>query len=438
MKAVTTSCKEKEERSMKKFWITCLTITLVFATAACSYHKPNRSEPDQIVIEQNNEKIVLRFATWDTGDALKIQESIAGKFEEKHPFIKVEVEAYGDEFDQKLTASFGAKNPPDVMYMWNLPAYFHYLEPLDNFINRDSFIDMNDYYQGLLNQSTMYRKLYGMPAGFTTKVIYYNKDSFDAANLPYPKEGWTWDEFKSLAKKLTDPANGQYGFGVSQEPDTYDLQGIVWSNGSSFISDDGRKIAGYMNSPETIESIKMLADMVQDKRALLVGGKNQKSGEENFKTGKIAMWESGMWPLEEFKKANINFGTVEMPAFNEKPVKGVISSSAVSIAKDSKNKDLAWEFVKFYNSPEVIKMRTADLPVRISLVKEMNTEQDPLIGPFYKMLEGSNGTPAYLLTENWDQVNQNLSAAINAILLGQDTESLLNNAVMDSEKYLGQ
>jgi multiple sugar transport system substrate-binding protein len=178
--------------------------------------------------------------------------------------------------------------------------------------------------------------------------------------------------------------------------------------------------------------------MVKEKSAVLVSGKNQQSGEEVFKTGKIAMWESGIWPLEEFKKAKVNFGTVEMPAFQGKPVKGVIASSAISIAKDSKNKDVAWEFVKFFSSPEAIKMRTADLPVRISMVKDMKTDQDPLLGPFYKMLERSNATPGYLLTKNWDEINRNLSSAINAIMLEQDAKELLNKAVLDSEKYMGQ
>lgn len=421
---------------MRKSTITFLALILVFVMAACSDHQTS-SRADQLR-KETNEKIVLRFATWDSGEALKIQEAIAKKFEEKHPFIKVQLEAYGDEFDQKLAAAFGAKNPPDVMYMWNFPAYFQSLEPLENFIRRDPTIDLNDFYQGLFNYSTMYRELYGMPAGFTTRVIYYNKDLFDAAGIPYPKDGWTWDDFRSLAMKLTNLTARQYGFGVRPEPDTYDLEGIVWSNGSSFISEDGKKINSYMNSPETIESIKMFADMVKDKSAVLVGGKNQQSGEEFFKKGKIAMWESGIWPLEEFKKAKVNFGTVEMPGFKGKPVRGVISSSAISIAKDSKNKDVAWEFVKFYSSPEAIKMRSADLPVRISMVKELQTDQDSLMGPFYKMLERANATPAYLLTKNWDEINRNLSSAINAIMLEQDAEELLNNAVIDSEKYISQ
>ncbi|WP_048828005.1 ABC transporter substrate-binding protein [Bacillus sp. B-jedd] len=412
-----------------------LLLASVFSLAACSSDSSNNAAGGKEGGKNEKGTSTLRFATWDSGKELQIQQKIAKSFEEKHPGVKVQVEAYGDGFDQKLAASFGAKNPPDVMYMWNFPAYYQSLEPLDSYIEGDSEMDMDDFYQGLFNYSRMDGKIYGMPSGFTTRAIYYNKDLFDAANIPYPKDGWTWDDFKKIAKKLSDPSKKQYGFGVVPEPDTYDLQGLVWSNGGSFISEDGKKVEGHMNSPETIEAIQVLGDLLKNKSAVLVGGKNQQSGDDIFKAGKIAMWESGIWPLAGFKDAGINVGTVEVPQFGDKPAKGIIATSAVSIAKDSKNKDLAYEFVKFYSSPEAIKMRTSDLPVRISVVKEMNMEQDPLVSPFYKMLERSDNTPAFLLNENWNEINRNLSAAVNAVMLGQDAKSLLNKAAKDSEKY---
>lgn len=412
-----------------------LLLASVFSLAACSTGSSDNSAGGKEGGKNEKGTSTLRFATWDSGKELQIQQKIAKSFEEKHPGVKVQVETYGDGFDQKLAASFGAKNPPDVMYMWNFPAYYQSLEPLDSYIEGDAEMDMDDFYQGLFNYSRMDGKIYGMPSGFTTRAIYYNKDLFDAAKVPYPKDGWTWDDFKKISKKLSDPSKKQYGFGIVPEPDTYDLQGLVWSNGGSFISKDGKKVEGHMNSPETIEAVQVLGDLLKNKSAVLVGGKNQQSGDDIFKAGKIAMWESGIWPLAGFKAAGINVGTVEVPQFGDKPAKGVIATSAVSIAKDSKNKDLAYEFVKFYSSPEAIKMRTSDLPVRISVVKEMNMEQDPLVSPFYKMLERSDDTPAFLLNENWNEINRNLSAAVNAVMLGQDAKSLLNKAAKDSEKY---
>ena len=57
-----------------------------------------------------------------------------------------------------------------------------------------------------------------------------------------------------------------------------------------------------MNSKETAEAIQMLGDMLKNGSAVLTGGKGQQSGEDIFKAGKIAMWESGIWPLESFGK----------------------------------------------------------------------------------------------------------------------------------------
>ncbi|WP_445667183.1 ABC transporter substrate-binding protein [Paenibacillus sp. FSL E2-8871] len=384
----------------------------------------------------SGETKTLRFATWDTGDALKIEQDIAKKFEAAHPGTKVQVEAYADGFDQKLAAGFGATNPPDVMYMWDFPTYHQSLEPLDSYSSKDKELNIEDFYPGLFNYGKIDGKLYGIPAGFTTRVVYYNKKLFDDAKIPYPKDGWTWAEFQDIAAKLSDKSKKQYGFGVRAENDTYDLQSFVWSNGSSFISDDGKTIEGFMNSKETAESIQMLGDMVKNGSAVLTGGKGQQSGDDIFKAGKIAMWESGIWPLESFKTAGINVGTVEIPAFPGKPVKGVLAESALSIAKDSKQKDLAWEFVKFYVSNDSIKMRVADLPVRVSVVNELKKDQDPLYKPYYTMLERSSNTPAFLLNPKWNEVNRQLSAAVEAVMHGSNAQEVLNQAVKDSQRYL--
>lgn len=416
----------------KKWWNVLIIMAVIWMTAACSSNTASSDGKDK------DGKTILRFATWDSGETLKIQQDIAKEFEKDNPDVKVQVEAYGDGFDQKLAASFGAKNPPDVMYMWDFSTYHQSLESLNSYVDKDSSIKMDDFYEGLFNYSSVDGELYGMPAGFTTMVVYYNKKLFDQHNIPYPKEGWTWDEFKEIAKKLTDKGKKQYGFGVTAEPDTYDLQGTVWSNGGSFVSEDGKKIDGFMNSPETIEAIQMYGDLVKEGTAVLTGGKNQQSGTDVFKAGKLGMYISGIWPLEGFKEAGIDVGTVAMPAFGSKPVKGLIASSAVSIAKDSKEKELAWEFVKFYSSDKAIQMRTADLPVRKSVVAANKTAEDELYKPFYTMLENSSNTPAFLLNSNWNEINRNLSAAINAVMLGQDAEELLNKAVEDSEKYVGQ
>ncbi|MGG3836237.1 sugar ABC transporter substrate-binding protein [Paenibacillus thiaminolyticus] len=385
------------------------------------------------------EQKVLRFATWDTGDSLKVQEDIAKAFEKAHPGVKVQVEPYADGFDQKLAASFGAGNPPDVMLMWDFPTYHANLEPLDEYMKKDENLGLDDIYDSLFHYVKVDGQTYGLPSGFTTRAMYYNKKLFDEAGIPYPKDGWTWDEFKDIAKNLSRPEKKQYGFGLRATNDPYDLQGIVWSNGGSFVSEDGSQIDGFMNGPETAGAIQLFGDLLKDKAATLVGGKNQMSGEDVFKAGKIAMWESGVWPLDGFKEAKVDFGTVEMPAFPGKPAKGIVALSAVSVAKQSKQKELAWEFTKYFISNEAINMRSnSDLPIRKSIVQEKQFDQDPLYAPFYRMLERSDMTPSFLLNKNWKLVNRYLSTAIDSVMLGQDAKTVLDRAVEDASKYVNQ
>ncbi|NEW04962.1 sugar ABC transporter substrate-binding protein [Paenibacillus sp. SYP-B3998] len=403
-------------------------------TAAAS-DKPTTS-PSQTKDSTNGSKLTLRFATWDTGDALKIEQDIAKKFEESHPNTKIQVEAYGDGFDQKLAAAIGANDAPDIMYMWDFPTYDANLEPLDDLMNNDVDLKRDDFYPGLFNYVKVDGKSYGLPAGFTTRIMYYNKKLFDQAGVPYPKEGWTWNELKESAKKLTDTSKKQYGIGIRASNDPYDLQGMIWSNGGSFISPDGKTIEGFMNGKETAEAAQLLGDLLKQKSGVVVGGKNQQSGDDIFKAGKIAMWESGIWPLDDFKKTGVDFGTVVMPSFEGKPLKGVVAESAISISKNSKYKKEAWEFVKFYASDVAIKMRTADLPVRKSVADQMKLSQDPLFQPFFKMLEASDNTPAFLLNPKWNEVNRNLTSAIDAVISGQNAKETLDLAVKDSQKFI--
>lgn len=183
--------------------------------------------------------------------------------------MKVQVEPYAEGYDQKLVAAFGAGNPPDVMYMWNFPQYYTSLMPLDELIARDSAeIKPDDFPEGLMNTTRIEGKTYGMPSGFTTQVVFYNKEMFAKAGVEEPKEGWTWDDLRAKAAKFRDEAGKVYGFAVDAKPDPYDFEQFLWSNGTKYISDDGKEIDGYMNSDVAAAVLGMFADMARKEEAV--------------------------------------------------------------------------------------------------------------------------------------------------------------------------
>lgn len=386
--------------------------------------------------------VTIRFATWDSGTALEYQKQIAAAFEAANPGVKVQVEAYSDGFDEKMAAGFGAGDPPDLAYMWNYPDYSPNLLPLDDLLNSDAEAkaQFETYYQNLIDYNRYQGTLYGLPIGFSTHAIYYNKDLFDAAGVEYPKEGWTWDDFRATAEKLTDAANNQFGCVLEAAPDPYDWQAYFWSNGGTLISEDGKTIDGYMNSEANAQVLDMLGGMVKDGICTLGGGNNQLSTSDLFATGKIAMEQDGVWPISQYEEAGINFGTVSLPSFGDAPAKNVINVAGISIAKDSDHPEEAWNFAKFFVSAEAQRMRLADLPVSPDVAKDFNGKnllEDPALATFYAVIEQATETPAFLLTPAWSQISSNLQNAISSVMLGQATgQQALDEAVQSSQRFL--
>lgn len=384
------------------------------------------------------EDTVLRFASWNNGESLQHQKDVARMFEAQNPGVTIQVEAHSDNYDQKLAASFGGKNPPDVMFMWNFPHYYTSLEPLNDYIENDSSLDLSDIPPGLLNYNKIGQNLYGLPVGFTSHVVYYNKDLFDQAGVDYPQEGWTWQDFRTTAKAFRNKEEKRYGFGFYAQPDPYDFEQYMWSNGTSYISQDGKAVDGYMNSPAAAEVLGMFVGMLKNEEAVLIGSSGaDSSGSGLFKADRIAMYESGIWPKSGFEAAKKNFGIASLPSFPGKTVKSVINQSGMSMAKDSKNKALAWKFIKFFVSPEAIKARPTDLPIRRSVIKELQFDQDPQMKAFFTMLESSDQTPAFMLNKKWGKIQKNLALAIETALLKQsDAQSNLDAAVKKSARHL--
>ena len=386
----------------------------------------------------------MRFATWDSNESLEIQKAIAAAFETAHPGVTVQVEAYGDGYDTKIAAGFGAGDAPDVMYMWNFPAYAQSLLPLDGYLAGDNGLDMTDFAAGLLPYARITNadgtaSTLGIPAGYTTFVTYYNKDMFDAAGLAYPAEGWTWDDLRAAAAKLAKPDEKVYGFGVDGNPDPYDFETYLWSNGSSWISADGKTTSGYLNAPETTQVFQMFVDMVKGGEAVLFGVGDNGSYRELFNADKLGMVISGTWPMPDFEAAGKNFGVVGLPAFAGKPVHSNVGISSLSIAKDSKKPDLAWEFVKFYASPEAVAMRKNDIPVLNSVAKAQGMDTNPKFAPFLAMLPPADGTnsPAFLRNPNWGRAQEVVAEAIQQIYVDLDgIQAILDDAALRADKAL--
>lgn len=400
-----------------------LVIFSIFTLSACS------SGSDSNAGKTKDGKTLIRFATWDSEDSLDLQKKLVDTFNKEHSDIQVKLEAYGSEYDTKIAAGMGSKDAPDVMYMWNYPQYKDALEPLDSYIEGAGAGYKDNFYEALWNYNSADDKILGLPVGYTTHVVYYNKDLFDAKGIPYPTGDWTWDDFQKVAAQLTDSSTGTTGFVFPGKPDPYDFEMYLWGNGAAY-SDENGELADHLNSPKSIEVFDMFQKMEKDKIALA----SEKSGTDEMKTGKVGMFINGAWYIDTFKNAGINFGVVEVPHFEGHKSVSVISSSGLAMSKDSKNKDAAFEFMKFWTNEEANKARiNYELPVLKSVVEQEKLNDDPVKGVFYSMLENSEGfTPSSFRIEDWSTVADDLNLVFEEIFNPStlmDPKKALNDAV---------
>ena len=319
-------------------------------------------------------KTTIRFATWDNAETLVFQQEMVDKFNAQSDTVKVVLESYGDNYDTKITAGMGSNDAPDVMQMWNYPKYGEGLLPLDELINSEGAEYKGNFYETLWNYNSIDGVTLGIPVGYTTHVLYYNKDLFDQAGVTYPTSEWTWEDVRAAAEKITNAESKTYGFAFPIQPDPYDYEMFAWSNGGAFTDTQGN-ISGVLDSTETVEPFQFFQDMLKD--GIAVGTEDY--GESNFSIGKVGMFINGSWSITKFEDAGLNFGVQVLPRFDEAtPAASILSSAGVGISKTTKNQEAAWEFVKYWTGEELNKARIGyELPVlkSVAVAEKLTTDE---------------------------------------------------------------
>ena len=358
-------------------------------------------------------KTKIRFATWDVAEDVDKQQELVDKFNEEHDDIEVTLEAYGSDFDTKISAGMGSGDTPDVMYMWNYPAYYDGLEPLDDYIAEEGDEYKSNFYNTLWDYNMMDGSTYGIPVGFTTHCLFYNKDIFDEAGVEYPTADWTCDDLQAAAKTISEKTDAK-GFSFQMKPDPYDFEMYLWSNGTSYCDENG-EMDGYINSEESQEVFQMFQDMEKDEYATSTEG----DGTDEFRAGSTAMYVYGSWAINTLNEDGVNYGVTTIPAFADagQDSVSILSSSGLSMSKDSEHKDAAWEFIKYWTNEECNKARIGtELPVLNTVVESEGIMEQEEYAPFYTMLEQSQGhTPASFLIDSWSEVAENLQLSFEQI-----------------------
>ncbi|TMV43757.1 extracellular solute-binding protein [Paenibacillus mesophilus] len=221
-----------------------------------------------------------------------------------------------------------------------------------------------------------------MPISATMKGIFYNKQWFEKAEIPYPDDGWTWDDFLEIALKLqmanVNPGEERYAARISFHREYMGL--LLLTAGTDWLSPDRTRASGYANSPKAVETITWATDLVRKHGvawAMHDYFKNSDLLENN--TGMIL--DYFIMLHENEPKLKENLGVVGLPYFRGGKRVNEPWICGFGIATRTEHPELAWQLLRELTctSNELTRLVTQGFiaPLR-SVYAEVGHDNDPL------------------------------------------------------------
>lgn len=354
-----------------------------------------------------------------------------------------------DAFQQTFMteATAGAGNYDQLVWIdaWGAGAK-NYLLPLDDYIARDK-IDINDYPEGFLQTVKIGTdNVYGMPHRGNGLILFYNKAIFDELGLQPPA---TWDDFVTVSQTI-EQAKGFKGtalpYTISNGQNLMVWFGMLWGKGGDLFDENWEPI---FNQQAGVESVQDYIDFLVKDKISPEGSVTWTEGETvtEMLQGRSAMSVTWSWryesmtnPTQAVEGVYGNVGMAPVPVYpGQKDSINYATNFAVSISKDSKHKDAAWEYMKFMTDPEIEKRLVMDksnpdtstvVTMRSSnlLDPDINALHDDLQKVTYEVLKTSRALP---VTPMWLQVQGVLEVAMNKMASGEPVQASLDNAAVE-------
>ena len=316
-----------------------------------------------------DETKTLTVVTWD---ATTTPYLIAQKeaYEASHPGVTIEyIDLASQDYALKATTMLEGSDKSDVYMIKEIDDIIKwqaqdFAEPLNDYVAKTNY-DLSGFV-GTEKNYCVGDELYAVPFRSDFWVLFYNKDLFDAANVAYPTNDMTWDEYADLAIKMT--GDGVYGTHYH-----------TWLSAvANWTVADGVNTLADRNYDDLLYFYQ-LYQKLEDAGACMAYSELKAQGlhySAAFANGNIAMLPMGYWyvsTLIGYNKdgtCNFNWGITAVPhAEGVKAGSSFGNLTGTMINKKSENKDLAWDYISWLGGEEGA-AATASVGARPAFVSE--------------------------------------------------------------------
>lgn len=314
---------------------------------------------------QNQEaagKTVVRMVQYKP-EAADVFEQLEQKFNETHDDIYLEVESPNDAMTI-LKTQFIRNDYPDIIGIGGDINYSYFLDS-DLLMDISDFDGLNDVKQVYLDidkelEFVPQDGVYAMPYMANAAGVLYNKDMFEEHGWKIPQ---TWDEFIDLCEEIKEAGIQPLVFGYK---DTWTCL-APWN--ALAVDLAPTDICAQVNAGNTTfaENYKEVAE--KQRQLLQYGDSNSFAYSYNdactaFARGQCAMYTIGSYAVPQIQSVNpdMNIDSFVMPGSNNADENYLNSGNDLqfSVMAACKNKEAAYEVLRFLNEDENVQMYVDD------------------------------------------------------------------------------
>jgi ABC-type glycerol-3-phosphate transport system substrate-binding protein len=284
--------------------------------------------------------------------------------------------AGGIDADQMLRQVAGAADTAVPLFLSPTALQKGYFQDLQPLMDADPNFDQDDFFPAALAGYRVDGGTYLLPYSVQVTLLNYNKDLWQAANLPEPAADWDWSDMIGAAEALT-----------RQRGNTIDVYGLLELDGiATFIEE--LKAAGVdvlatpaddlqLDDPAVVEALERTQNLVESGAVYAsVAESGVRQFDSNDMQALVSEQRVGMWlsnTVGDFAgELDFEIGRAALPAdslFALSNAQGYVMSSG------TQHPELAWRWLEFLSRqslPEnqlIMNGSSSQLPARKSLVE---------------------------------------------------------------------
>lgn len=336
-------------KKMMKF-ISLASLALLATVAGCTIGGKENSDP-----VKENELVIVMMEAPAASVQFKINtiQKYARIFENENPGVTIKIEKVPIQtYALSTLERLEKKQATDLIFT----SYSSRLVEANVFADLLPFykadrMATDDIYKSLLDIVTIDGTMLGIPMSPQPLAVLYNKRWFDKAGLNYPQSGWTWDEYFDLSTKLL-PANQVEGREMHGSLIPLDLpffETLARSSGTSILSSNATTARGYLDSRSVAEAINMVMHHVKNTHSTKPSRSSANDTYLEMSSNNVGMG-IGQFTVYTFLDGHTmtqgQIGVAPLPRLENGIRANTVYIDMLSIASASKNKQLAWKFLR--------------------------------------------------------------------------------------------